>query len=176
MPNDLVDRIQDAVKEGREARSVYDASIDLDDEQELDGPAPEAQLVNIENRLSRRLPPAYRIFLSLYNEWRMISGAIDLLSVEEMLDGPRADQIHKWQQEAVRNDYEAITVRSLVIGLGEITATRILLDPETVDPDGEWALVRYNKGVADEYSSFVEWLEASVTIFRDMVEHPEDYQ
>jgi SMI1 / KNR4 family (SUKH-1) len=176
MPSDLVDLIQSAVKEGRKARSAYYANIVLEDEQELGGPAPEAQLVNIENRVGRRLPPSYRTFLSLYNGWRMISGAIDLLSIEEMLGGPRAEQVHKWQQEAVRNDYEAITVRSLVIGLGEITATRILLDPETIGPDGEWALVLYDRGEAEEYSSFIEWLEASVAIFRDMVEHPEDYQ
>jgi hypothetical protein len=131
MLTDLIDRIQGAVKEGYEARSAYYASIDLEDEQELGGPTPEAQLVKLENGLGRCLPPSYRTFLSLYNGWRMISGAIDLLSVEEMLSGPRAEQVHKWQQEAVRNNYEAVTARSLVIGLGDITATRILLDPET---------------------------------------------
>lgn len=176
MPSDLVDRIQGAVKEGREARSTYYASIDLADDQELGGPVPEAQLVNLESRLGRRLPPSYRTFLSLYNGWRMIGGAVDLLSVEEMLGGPRAELAHEWQQQAVEDDYEPVTVRSLVIGLGEITAARMLLDPETVGPDGEWALVWYDKSVEEEYSSFLEWLEASVAIFRDMVEHPENYQ
>jgi hypothetical protein len=192
MADSLTERIRRVVNAGREARTAYYASIALDDEQELGASAPEAALADLERRLGRPLPPSYRAFLSLYNGWRMFSGAVDLLCVEDMLGGPRAEQIRTWRareasewQRVAREDPSsrgfaartaAVAARALVIGVSDITRTRILLDPETISMDGEWASVTYDGGLESEYRSFLERLEASNAYFRQYVENPEAFQ
>src|SRR5688572_3349927 len=99
----LEERIQRAVIDGYEARLAHYTSIDPDmaDEQQLGSPAPESRIVDLETRLGRPLPPSYRAFLGMYNGWRMgVNAATDLLSVEEMLDGPRAEEVREWRQHA----------------------------------------------------------------------------
>ena len=76
MNKELEDRIRQAVEKGREARHAYYNAIHLPDEQDWGLPTPENQIVDIETWLKKRLPPAYRTFLSLYGGWRMAYGAV----------------------------------------------------------------------------------------------------
>lgn len=169
MSEELEARIAKAIERGCSARSAYYASISLADDQKLGPPASEAQLAELEARLKRPLPPSYRTFLKLHNGWRMASGAVDLLSVEEMLEGPRADKIKKWQAEAEKAG-DPLAANGLVIGFGEATSIRLLLDPSTLDETGEWAIVGHDNGPEWNYPSFIAWLEASVEEFRELAE------
>jgi cell wall assembly regulator SMI1 len=185
MTNHLEERIRRAVIDGYEARSDHYATIDPDmaDEQQLGSPTPESRIVDLETRLGRPLPPSYRAFLSMYNGWRMgVNAATDLLTVEEMLDGPRAERVGAWRQLAqelaqkyAQGEVE-IVARALVIGVAEVTPTRVLLDPKTIDANGEWALVEYYYGVEHVYPSFLNWLEATVEEFRQLAETPEAFE
>jgi cell wall assembly regulator SMI1 len=185
MTNHLEERIRRAVIDGYEARSYHYATVDPDmaDEQQLGSPAPESRIVDLETGLGRPLPPSYRAFLSMYNGWRMgVSGATDLLSVEEMLDGPRAERVREWRQLAQKlaqkyaGDEAEVVARALVIGVSDVTPTRVLLDPETIDANGEWRLVEYYYGVEQVYPSFLSWLEATVEEFRQLAENPEAFE
>jgi hypothetical protein len=179
MTNHLEERIRRAVIDGYEARSYHYATVDPDmaDEQQLGSPTPESRIVDLETRLGRPLPPSYRAFLSMYNGWRMgVDGATDLLSVEEMLDGPRAERVREWRRLSQKYDEDDLVTRALVIGMSEIVPTRALLDPETIDANGEWALVDYYHGVEQVHPSFLNWLEATVEEFRQLAENPEAFE
>jgi hypothetical protein len=168
MDKELEERIRRAVTEGRKVRSAYYAMIDLPDEQQLGPPAFQAKLVELENRFGKPLPLSYRTFLSLYDGWRMVDGAMDLLSVREMLEGPREASIRKWKRQALEAG-DFIAANSLVIGVSEITPTKLLLDPQRVDAKGEWAVVQHHKVEEYTYTSFLVWLEESVDEFRELL-------
>jgi cell wall assembly regulator SMI1 len=166
---ELQARIEKAVSEGRKSRSAYYAEIALEDEQQFGDPATEDQLSELEARLHRPLPPSYRMFLSLHNGWRMASGAIDLLTVREMLSGPREASIHKWQSQA-RAVGDSLAADSLVIGYSEISSTKFLLDPTRIDAEGEWTVVGYDKMEEWTCPSFLTWLEESAREFQELFE------
>jgi hypothetical protein len=169
MAEALEERIQRAIVAGKEARSAYYKAILLPDEQILGPPASEAQLRELETRLNKPLPPSYRVFLSLCDGWRMVAGGVDLLSIQDMLYGPRADRITKWQHQMARSG-DSVAANSLVIGDSTITPTKLLLDPDTVDANGEWAVVQHHKDEEVTYPSFLAWLEESVDEFRELLQ------
>jgi len=169
---DLHERISRAVEQGVAARSAFYASIDLPDEQHLGAPATEAQIAQFEQRIKLRLPPSYRSFLSQFNGWRMVDGVTDLLSLEEMMGGPRADAIRKWQEAAAKWDDET-GANGLIIGFSDVSQSRIILDPFDVQTDGEWALIENYKDEDQRYASFIEWLEHSVSDYRAIAADPD---
>ena len=165
---ELTARILKAVVTGLKARSEYYSAIVLPDEQKLGAPALESDLKDLEQWVGRSLPQSYRTFLGLYNGWRMASGAIDILSIQEILRGPRADSIRTWQEMA-RKSGDPVAARGLVIGYSEVSATKFLLDPDRQDDDGEWTMVGHDKVEEWTTPSFLSWLEGSVTDFRELL-------
>lgn len=168
MENELEKRIRLAVKKGREVRSRYYAAIELPDEQELGSPALESQIIQLENRLQKQLPPSYRTFLKLFNGWRMINGSTDLLSVDEILYGPIAESCREWQMES-RQWGDVVAARSLVIGVSNYTPTKILLDPERSDTKGEWSFIQHHKDEEVIYTNFLAWLEESIDGYEELI-------
>jgi hypothetical protein len=168
MDKKLEERIQRAVVDGRKVRSTYYTALGLSDEQQLGPPASLAQLTEIEARIGKSLPPSYRTFLCLYDGWRMATASMELLSVAEMLGGPRQASIRKWQQRALEAG-DSVAGRSLVIAVSVVTPTKLLLDPETVDAEGEWECVSHHKDEEISYPSFLAWLEESVEEFREIL-------
>jgi hypothetical protein len=166
---DLEDRIWRAVEEGRRARSAYYDAIELPDDQTLGPPVPPTLLTQFEDQLGKKLPPSYRQFLSLHNGWQMAMGAVDLLSVEEMLGGPRHEKVLRWQREQAKAG-DPFAPNGLVVGHSDITPTVFLLDPSSPDEDGEWPLIRYDYSPEQVYPSFLDWLESSVQTFRRLAE------
>jgi hypothetical protein len=166
---EIRERIARAVIEGKSARSEYYSEIFLEDEQLLGDPAVEAKIEELEARIMRKLPPSYRMFLRLFNGWRMASGAIDLLTVEDMLEGASSGLIKNWE---LGDDYKGETeaVECLVIGLSEVSSIKFLLDPSRLDEVGEWAMIGYDGGEDWVVSSFLIWLEESVNEFRELAE------
>lgn len=172
MQSELSKRVYDAVKEGMRTRSLFYASIGLPDEQKLGAPSNEDQLSNLELKLERSLPPSYKMFLRLYNGWHMVDAETDLLSIEEMLTGSRAAKIKTWQQQAEKWG-DIVAARGLVIGHSNISQSRIILDPTTINLDGEWRLIEIYKDEELEYESFLEWLEQSAEDYRELSKSPE---
>lgn len=167
MDKTLEERIRLAVEQGTVARREYFDAIGLLDEQELGHPATEVAVIALEERLGRPLPPSYRVFLRLYNGWKMIDGGIDLFAVEDLLGGPQLKKIQTWQQQMLAAG-DDVAARSLVIGVSDIAPTKYLLDPAVVTDDGEWRLVQHHKVEEDEFPSFLEWLEESVDEYREL--------
>ncbi|GGX00449.1 SMI1/KNR4 family protein [Streptomyces lomondensis] len=110
-------------------------------------PASEERIAAMEQRLGRRMPPSYREFLKVSDGWRHAGGFVWLLAgtedarwhqdasglavtFEEYLDedaGPEERrQVDLWR-------------RGLQLDV-ESDATYVLMDPEDVDEDGEWAV------------------------------------
>lgn len=170
MPDeDLLRRVENAVIRGFRARSKFYLSMDLEDEQTLGPPASEQRIRLLEERLSLPLPPSYRAFLSLHDGWRMVAAETDLLSIDEMLAGPYAEKVRRWQEQAAKWGDEP-GGSGLVIGFSMISQSRIILDPARADATGEWMLVEKYKDEEVEYRSFVEWLEKSAVDFEVIAE------
>jgi hypothetical protein len=170
---ELEDRIRRAVEEGRRTRSAYYSAIELSDEQVLGPPARPELLQRLEHQLAKNLPPSYRQFLVMYDGWRMASGAVDLLSLEEMLGGPRLERVTEWKREEMRAG-DPFAPDALVVGYSDITPTVFLIDPSDPDENGEWPFIRYHQGPEQVYQSFMEWLESSVQSFQRLAEKERD--
>ncbi|MET9352797.1 SMI1/KNR4 family protein [Streptomyces sp. NPDC006617] len=110
-------------------------------------PADEARVAAAEARLGRRLPPSYRDFLMVSDGWRHAGGFVWLLAgtaearwhddasgladtFEEDLDEDAGPQ--EWREAGIWR-------RGLQLDV-ESDATYVLMDPEDVDEDGEWAV------------------------------------
>ncbi|GAA2287862.1 cell wall assembly protein [Streptomyces ruber] len=110
-------------------------------------PASEERIAAMEERLGRRMPPSYRQFLKVSNGWRHAGGFVSLLAgtadarwhdnasgladmFEEHLD---KDAGPKERREA------DIWRRGLQLDV-ESDITHVLMDPQDVDEDGEWAV------------------------------------
>lgn len=162
----LRQRIERAVRDGIAARHDYYASIDLPDEQQLGPPASESDLRALEAVLGKALPPSYRTFLELYDGWRMVDGGVDLLSIAEQL-WTRRTEIKDWQKRMLEAG-DHVAGSALVIGVSRVTPTRYLLDPALVSADGEWRFVQHHKAEEADLPSFLDWLEESVTEYRQL--------
>lgn len=167
MNGELVERIRQAVSDGVEARSMYYVAIGLADEQRLGPPADPSLIVELERSLGLPLPPSYRTFLTLYDGWHMIDGAMDLLPVRDILTGAPKAKIQQWQEKE-REAGDSVAANSLVIAASDVVPTKLLLDPDDVAPDGEWRMVQHHKTEEYDYPSFLAWLEESVDDFRDL--------
>lgn len=169
MEKDIENRIRRAVADGCEARSAYYSELGLPDNQQLGPVANQNRLKELETRIGKPLPPSYREFLSMYNGWRMVTAVMDLLSVEEILEGPREASIRKWQHQALESG-DPVAGNALVIGDSLVTPTKLLLDPEVIDEWGEWGVVQHHKEEEIAYPSFLVWLEESVDEFREILQ------
>ncbi len=168
MEKSLEERIRHAVEEGRKVRSQYYNAIDLPDKQQLGTPASHEMIVKLETRLGKKLPASYRVFLSLYDGWLMVDGAMDLLSVEEMLKEAQGKEIRKSQTNALTED-DLVTNKDLVIGLAKVTSTKLLLNSERTNSQGEWIVVQHHNAEECTYPSFLAWLEKSVDEFSSLI-------
>lgn len=160
-------RITSAIEAGSIARCAYYARIDLPNEQVLGSPATPGTLESLEEFLKRKLPPSYRIFLSLCDGWRMIDGGVDLLSIENLMGPTHMQAEEAWKRSMTIRGDEWVK-HCLVISHSEITATRYLLDPEQVDALGEWRFMQFHNGIEAQRDSFGLWLEESVDEYNEL--------
>ena len=143
----------------RRARNAGDyAAIDLPDEQQLAGPAPEEALHALEERLGRPLPPSYRAFLALHDGWAMAFGGADLLSAADVDGGRLAERIGRWRRQAIAAG-DAGAAHAVVVGAHPATATLLWLDPADMTADGEWAVFLDHHGEEGRWAGFAAWLE-----------------
>lgn len=173
MSTRMHERLREAIRLGVKARSDFYQSIELPDEQVLGEPADPAKISALESRLGKLLPPSYRAFLEIHDGWKMVDAETDLLSIDEMLEGPRAKKIKRWQEQAISCGDEVIG-RSLIIGHSNISQSRIALDSESTADEGEWRVIEKYKDEEVGYPSFVAWLEQSVKDYQAIVSLPGD--
>ncbi|MFC1401647.1 MULTISPECIES: SMI1/KNR4 family protein [Streptacidiphilus] len=145
------------------------------------GPASEAELAAAEARLGRRLPPSLREFLLVTNGWRDAGNFIYRLAGTTELDWLRDTDDRTWidawedlvedededdeEENGVEEDptaHEArVLARSLRLSL-EGDAAVMLLDPEDVDEQGEWAaywLASWSGRGPERCNSFVDLMQ-----------------
>ncbi|WP_406192397.1 SMI1/KNR4 family protein [Kitasatospora sp. NBC_01560] len=134
-------------------------------------PATEADIAAMEDRLGRALPPSYREFLRVSNGWRHAGAFVwklagtreahwhnDAMSLGEEFD-------EAWGEEDNPGEVRAqvgLWSRALQLDV-ESDITFVLLDPQDVGPDGEWAVrvwASWRAADPERYPSFAAFMIA----------------
>lgn len=110
-------------------------------------PATEEQVVTLEQRLGRRLPPSYREFLKVTDGWRHAGGFVWLLAgTADAHWHENESELAEMFTEFLDEDADAeerrvvdIWHRGLQLDV-ESDVVHVLMDPEDVDEDGEWTV------------------------------------
>jgi len=131
-------------------------------------PASEERIVAMEKRLGRRMPPSYREFLKVSDGWRHAGGFVWLLAGTEGArwhnnESGLADMFEEYLDEDAgpeeRRDAD-IWRRGLQLDL-ESDITHVLMDPEDVGEDGEWAVYTWASWRAappERHANFLEFM------------------
>ncbi|APS19106.1 cell wall assembly protein [Streptomyces sp. Tue 6075] len=133
--------------------------------------APEERIAALEERLGRRLPPSYREFLAVSDGWRHAGGFITLLAgTAEARWHDDASGLAAMFEEYLDDDPAPEELRDVEVwrrGLQldvESDATHVVLDPEDVDENGEWAVCTWASWRAEPPRRFLDF----ATFMRDM--------
>ncbi|MFD7069095.1 SMI1/KNR4 family protein [Streptomyces sp. NPDC059913] len=147
-------------------------------------PASEERIAAVEKRLGRRLPPSYREFLRISDGWQHAGGFVWLLAgsaevhwhndesgladiFEEYLDEDSDPE--EWREAGVWR-------RGLRIDV-EADAMYVVLDPEDVDENGEWAVYSWASWRAappERYADFAAFMREMHREFHSLRAHPAD--
>ncbi|MFE7611545.1 SMI1/KNR4 family protein [Streptomyces celluloflavus] len=131
-------------------------------------PASEERIAAMEERLGRRMPPSYREFLKVSDGWRHAGGFVWLLagSTDARWHNNESELAEIFEEHLdddagpdERRDAD-IWRRGLQLDV-ESDITHVLLDPEDVDEDGEWAVYIWASWRAEppeRYANFVEFM------------------
>ncbi|MFI1356323.1 SMI1/KNR4 family protein [Streptomyces sp. NPDC020898] len=148
--------------------------------------APEERIAAMEERLGRRMAPSYREFLKVSDGWRHAGGFVSLLAgtaearwhnneselaemFEEYLDedaGPEERQEVDLWRHGLQLDVES-------------DSTYVLMDPEDVDEDGEWAVytwASWRASAPERYANFLEFMQDMHREFHSLRAHRSDRQ
>ncbi|MCX4719065.1 SMI1/KNR4 family protein [Streptomyces virginiae] len=135
-------------------------------------PATEADIAAMEDRLGRAMPPSYRAFLRVSDGWQHAGGFVWKLAGthdahwhdDAMGLGEDFDEF--WGAEDNPEEVRAqvgLWSRALQLDI-ESDITFVLLDPQDVGPDGEWAVRVWAswraEGDPERYPSFAEFMIA----------------
>ncbi|MFJ5302654.1 SMI1/KNR4 family protein [Streptomyces sp. NPDC088350] len=110
-------------------------------------PASEERIAVMEERLGRRMPPSYREFLQVSDGWRHAGGFVWLLAGTEDArwhdnESGLADMFEEYLDEDASPEERReadLWRRGLQLDV-ESDVVHVLMDPEDVDEDGEWAV------------------------------------
>ncbi|MFJ8741409.1 SMI1/KNR4 family protein [Embleya sp. NPDC127516] len=149
-------------------------------------PASEAEVAEAEARLGRRLPPSLREFLLVTDGWRDAGNFIYRLAgsaeLEWLRDTDDRSWIDVWEELAEDEDDEEafgvqeakVLARSLRLSL-DGDAAIMLLDPDDVDGDGEWAgywLASWSGEGPQRYESFHDLMHRQWVSFHALRKPP----
>ncbi|MER7929188.1 SMI1/KNR4 family protein [Streptomyces sp. NPDC096057] len=119
-------------------------------------PASEEWIAAMEERLGRQLPPSYREFLKVSDGWRNAGGFVWLLAGtgdarwhnnESGLADMYAEHLDEDSGPEERREAD-LWRRGLQLDV-ESDVTYVLMDPEDVDDDGEWAVYTWSSWRAE---------------------------
>ncbi|MFD5338763.1 SMI1/KNR4 family protein [Streptomyces hawaiiensis] len=147
-------------------------------------PASEERIAAMEERLGRRMPPSYREFLQVTDGWRHAGGFVWLLAgTEDAHWHDNASELADTFEEYLEEDAgpeerrEAdIWRRGLQLDV-ESDAIYVLMDPEDVDEDGEWAVYTWASWRAappDRYANFLAFMRDMHREFHSLRAHRGD--
>ncbi|WP_371792083.1 SMI1/KNR4 family protein [Streptomyces sp. NBC_01471] len=134
-------------------------------------PATGADIAAMEARLGYEMPPSYREFLRVSDGWRHAGGFVWTLAGtrearwHEDTSGLGEDFDELWGDEDGPEEVRAqvgLWSRGLQLDV-ESDATYVLLDPEDVGPDGEWAVrvwAHWRASDPERYPSFAAFMVA----------------
>ncbi|WP_424891661.1 SMI1/KNR4 family protein [Streptomyces sp. XH2] len=144
-------------------------------------PASGARIEALEERLGRRLPPSYRAFLEVSDGWRNAGGFVGLLAGTgnaqwyEDETGFGAEFRSYLREDPSPEELAEVGMwsRSLQLDV-ESDSTYVLMDPQAVSGDGEWAVYCYKvwaAGPPERYASFRAFMEAMYRQFHCLRAH-----
>ncbi|MFC9843830.1 SMI1/KNR4 family protein [Streptomyces sp. NPDC060223] len=147
-------------------------------------PASEERIAAMEERLGRRTPPSYREFLKVSDGWRHAGGFVSLLAGTKEAhwhnnESGLADMFEEYLDEDAgpQERREAdIWRRGLQLDV-ESDMTHVLLDPEDVDEDGEWAVYTWSSWRAappERHANFLEFMRDMYREFHSLRAHRSD--
>lgn len=147
-------------------------------------PSSAERIAAMEERLGRRMPPSYREFLEVSGGWRHAGGFVWLLAGPEDAhwhdnESQLADLFEEYLDEdsGPEERREAdLWRRGLQLDV-ESDATHVLLDPEDVDEDGEWAVYTWASWRAappERHASFREFMREMHREFHSLRAHRSD--
>lgn len=148
--------IKSAIKDGVNARKEFYISMCEPDEQQLGLPASDRSIISIEKIFHFKLPPSYRTFLSLHDGWNMIDATSDLYSCEKIVQVNQTKEADELKKLIIHRNSKISKL--LIIGGSSYTASNYLLDLNKINKNGENPIIDYEKGIEDQYSSFLEFL------------------
>ncbi|MET9483560.1 SMI1/KNR4 family protein [Streptomyces sp. NPDC006638] len=136
-------------------------------------PAGDERIAALEERLGAELPPSYRSFLAVTDGWRPAGTAVELLGTVDGVHWRKGAELQEWYESALdeeSSDDEVLRAgmrgRALRLSVAS-DGTDLLLDPDDVDADGEWAAYLHRAGSGElpvRYASFLDLMQA---LFRD---------
>lgn len=146
--------------------------------------APEGRIAAMEKRLGCQVPPSYREFLKVSDGWRHAGGFVPLLAgTEDAHWHNNASGLADMFEEHLREDAgpeerrEAdIFRRGLQLDVVS-DITHVLLDPEDVDEDGEWAVYTWASWRAappERHAGFTAFMRDMHREFHSLQARPSD--
>ncbi|MFF7445520.1 MULTISPECIES: SMI1/KNR4 family protein [unclassified Streptomyces] len=141
-------------------------------------PASEERIAAMEERLGRRMPPSYREFLKVSDGWRHAGGFVWLLAGTESVrwhenESGLADMFEEdLDEDADPEEQQEAELwrRGLQLDV-ESDATYVLLDPDDVDEDGEWAVftwASWRASAPERHANFLEFMQEMYREFHSL--------
>lgn len=146
--------------------------------------ASEERISAMEERLGRQMPPSYREFLKVSDGWRHAGGFVSLLAGTEDahwhnnasgLADMFEEHLHEDAGPEERREAD-IWRRGLQLDVVS-DITHVLLDPEDVDEDGEWAVYTWASWRAEppeRHANFVAFMRDMHREFHSLQARPSD--
>ncbi|MDQ1033981.1 hypothetical protein QFZ75_000397 [Streptomyces sp. V3I8] len=131
-------------------------------------PASEERIVAMEKHLGRQVPPSYREFLKVSDGWRRAGGFVRLLAGTADArwhnnESGLADMFEEYlDEDAGPEEQREVDIwrRGLQLDV-ESDMTYVLMDPEDVDENGEWAVYTWASWLAaspERHANFIEFM------------------
>ncbi|WP_327731012.1 SMI1/KNR4 family protein [Streptomyces sp. NBC_00487] len=147
-------------------------------------PASQERIAAMEERLGRRMPPSYREFLKVSDGWRHAGGFVWLLAGTEDAhwhhnESGLADMFEEYLDEDAGPEERReadLWRRGLQLDV-ESDVTHVLLDPEDVGEDGEWAVYTWASWRAEppeRHANFLEFMRDMYREFHSLRAHRSD--
>ena len=147
----------------------YYELIEAGAEQQLGPPAPEAGIEHLETLLRRKLPPSYRLFLSLHNGWRDWEGDKDLLSIEDREVASHVEHIERMRKVAWEEGWPLL-LDGIIIGACLTSNALLILDTTKTDERGEMEIVNWELKEIGRYADFVDMLQSTAVDLQQIIE------
>ncbi len=147
----------------------YHRLIDAGFEPRLGLPSSNDQIEKFERWLGHRLPPSYRMFLSLHNGWKHWEGDTHLLSIEEQQFGDYAERIKTLKQYAWEEGIRSV-LDGIIIGADLYSYSAFILDTTKVDERGEMEIINWEYDEIARYKDFLDMLKKTAKNLQEIIE------